>query len=494
MRSTVLLAVPHAWETRVVAAIDACPGLELARRCADLPELLSTAAAGLGDGAVIGAGLAGLDRTAVAELTRCGVRVVGVVRPGDEGEDRTLRGLGIEAVLPADAAPERLQAVLRGEADPELQAWVVGVDGGGPAGSGSDRVATAASDPGGPSDESGRTAGPADPAHGGEEPGGWRPRDSNDLPTPWPGAGEPESPVVDAGDDDAAAGHPSGTVVAVWGPAGAPGRSSVALALASEAARCGVAALLVDADPYGGVQAQALALLDEAPGLAGAVRSADQGALDAAGLARRCLRVAPGLSLLTGISRADRWPELRPDPLETVLGLARLIADIVVVDCGFCLEDDEELSYDTTAPRRNAATLTALACADQLVIVGAGEPVGLLRLVRGLQELGTVRTPQRRTVVVNRIRPSAVGPRPQESVAAALHRFAGVTDVRFVPDDREAFDRAALQGRTLAESAPESPARAALAGLAAELLGLRPPGARSARRRRARLRRRAIRG
>ena len=175
--------------------------------------------------------------------------------------------------------------------------------------------------------------------------------------------------------------------------------------------------------------------------------------------------------MLTGISRADRWPELRPDPLETVLALSRMIAELVVVDVGFCLEDDEELSYDTAAPRRNAATLVSLASADHLVVVAAAEPVGLQRLVRGLQELGAVRTPPSRTVVVNQLRESAVGPDPRATVAAALERFAGLTQVRFVPADPAAFDLAMLHGRTLAECAPGSPARMALADLAAELLG-----------------------
>lgn len=463
MRTTVLVAVPTAWETSVVDAVARCPQLELMRRCADVPELLSTAAAGLGAAAIVGAGLAGLDRSSVAELRRCGVRVVGVAEAGDEAGERLLRALGVAVVLPVDAPPERLGAVLAGEDDPELRAWLAAVTAA-PAGTreGQGRSIPAPGDvPGHPLD--------AAPGSGGsprlpDQPG-WRPRDRDEE--------------GDARRDDGR--RRPGRLVAVWGPAGAPGRSSVALGLASEAARF-ASALLVDADPYGGVQAQALALLDEAAGLAGAIRSADHGGLDVPGLAQRVLTVAPGLGVLTGISRADRWPELRADPLEQVLVLARELADLVVVDCGFCLENDEELSYDTAAPRRNAATLTTLAVADHLVVVGAGEPLGLHRLVRGLQELGTVRAPADRTVVINRLRASAVGERPREAVAAALRRFAGLSAVRFIPDDRDAFDRAALQGRTLAECAPDSPARAVLAQLAAELLGAPGDGERPAAR------------
>ena len=44
-----------------------------------------------------------------------------------------------------------------------------------------------------------------------------------------------------------------------------------------------------------------------------------------------------------------------------------------------------------------------------------------------------------------------------------------------VPDDRPALDAALLAGRTLTECAPDSPARIALARLAATLAGVDPP-------------------
>ena len=46
----------------------------------------------------------------------------------------------------------------------------------------------------------------------------------------------------------------------------------------------------MDADTYGGSVAQVLSLLDEAPGLAAAVRAADHGSLDLPGLARLARR------------------------------------------------------------------------------------------------------------------------------------------------------------------------------------------------------------
>ncbi|WP_307802572.1 AAA family ATPase [Cellulomonas dongxiuzhuiae] len=260
-----------------------------------------------------------------------------------------------------------------------------------------------------------------------------------------------------------------GTTVAVWGPTGAPGRTFVAVNLAAELAALGRPTLLVDADTYGGVVAQVLGVLDEAPGVAAAARAAGQGALDLATLARLAPVVLPELRLLSGISRADRWPELPASSLELVLSQARALADVTVVDTGFCLEQDEMLSYDTRAPARNAATLAALEQADLVVVVGTADPVGVQRLVRALADAADRGLALTRRVVVNRVRPTVAGSRPGEAVAAALARYAGVEEVLLVPEDRPAVDAAMLEGRALREVAPGSPARRSLAALAAEV-------------------------
>ncbi|MCR6690483.1 hypothetical protein [Cellulomonas sp.] len=266
-----------------------------------------------------------------------------------------------------------------------------------------------------------------------------------------------------------------GRVVAVWGPTGAPGRSTVALHTAAEIAAQGVPTLLVDADTYGGCQAQLLGVLDDAPGLAAAARSAGQGVLDLVTLARVAPYVAPDLRLLSGIQRPDRWPELPGPALDAVWVVARSLAAVTVIDCGFSLEQDEVLSYDTRAPRRNAATLGALTVADDVVVVGAADPVGIQRLVRALGELAELGTGARRHVVVNRVRASVAGAQPARAVARALERYAGVHDAVLVPDDQAGLDAAVLEARTLREIAPGSPARRALAELAGRLVAPRTP-------------------
>jgi Flp pilus assembly CpaE family ATPase len=407
------------WESALVGALDrADHGVAVVRRCVDVSELLAAAATGTGQAALLSADLRRLDGDAVAHLEAAGVAVVGLVDPGDERATERLRRLGVSHVLPADADPETIAQALR-----EAVA-------GAPAGS------RAVADPRGA------------------------------LPV----LGAPAAPV------DRPAGQ--GRVVAVWGPLGAPGRTTVAVGVADEASRLGVSTLLVDADVYGGVIAQVLGLLDESPGLAGAARQASTGTLDGAALARLAWTVRPHLRVLTGLARADRWPELRPRAVTAVLDEARRLAELTVVDCSFCLEEDEELSFDTAAPRRNGATLAVLDAADTVLCISGADPVALQRTVRALGELREVLPDVEPVVVINQVRRGPVPGDARTEIAEALARFAG-RDVRFfLPADRRATDAALAAGRTLAEVAAGSPLRTALRSLAATVAGVAEPTAR----------------
>lgn len=278
----------------------------------------------------------------------------------------------------------------------------------------------------------------------------------------------------DIGAGSAASGDPlaPGRLITVWGPTGAPGRTSVAIALADESARSGVPALLVDADTHGGSVAAHLGLLDDVSGIVVACRQADAGTLDATTLAGAARTIDGRLRVLTGITSARRWAELRPAALSRLWDACRATPGITIVDAGFGLECDEELLHDTRSPRRHAATLTALTAADAVVAVGSADPVGIDRLLIGLEDLQRVvpDTPVR--VVVTRVRRSVLGGDPEGQVREALRRYAGITDVTCVPDDRSSYDACLREGRTLAESAPRSPAR----GVLREFARLSMPG------------------
>ncbi|MFC7162158.1 CpaE family protein [Aquipuribacter hungaricus] len=537
----VVTAVSGPVESSVAVALSGRRDLALVRRCADVAELLSVAEVGLASVAVVNEAFTGLDADVVDRLRRSGLAVLGVVDPDRESSER-LRAWQVPvvevAVGPgsADGAREEslaLAVVAAGDGGARRRGGDHGGgtgDPGGTAGGPGGAVGPGDADLGGPGHGgAGRRGAEVDAAGGTDVPAGRR-GPGTDLGGPdGPGeTGGPGGPVrpggpdgpVGGGDGHGPGGDPGGEpgdgqdpgrpvgadpaddgpgardlavraagsrgrVVAVWGPPGAPGRTTVAVGVAAELADAGQEVLLVDADTYAASVAQVLGLLDESPGLVAAVRAGLEGRLDPPLLARLAPVAAPRLRVLTGLTRAARWSELRPAGLEAVLDTGCRLVDVVVVDLAPPLEEDEELSYDTAAPRRNGAALDVLRAADDVLVVGSADPVGLQRLVRGLQDLAAAVPSAAPVVVVNRVRADAVGRGPAVRVAEALRRFAGVEVRHLVPDDRPATDRALLSGRTLLEQSPGSPARAALRTLAVSLLPAGAPAAGRAAGRRA---------
>ncbi len=382
------------------------------RRCGELAELLAACQSGLARAAVIAEGAEELTASLVDRLAAVGVSIVAM--SDDSEEEARLRSIGV-VTAPMDVDSATLAS----------------------------RISDAVGQLPGPGKRRAelRDSGFADTA------AELRPTDAQE---------EPER--VPAG---------AGRIIAVWGPTGAPGRTLVAVNIAAELAAEGNSVILLDADSYGASVAGSLGLLDESAGLAQSCRLADQGLLDTESLKRIAAPVFAKTSsfrVLTGITRADRWTELRAAALSSVLELSKEIADVVVVDAGFCLEADEELSFDTMAPRRNAATLRSIELADTVYAVGAADAVGVPRLVRGLAELERAVPHAAPRVVLNKVRAASAGRSPERELREAWERYGPGHGIEaFLPSDPEACDAALLSGAVLFETAPESPLRLAIA-------------------------------
>jgi len=416
MAIPVLLAVTGApWEADVVRRTERAPGIRIVRRCVDIADVMAAAASGQARAVLLADDLARLTSDAVSALHARGIAVLALVDPSETGEafgpeDRLSR-MGIERILPADVSPEDLGRAISDAVD----------------------------------------AGP--PVALSHFAGGFVPGPS--------GIDHRSEPV------EYAAG--TGRIFAVWGPTGAPGRTTVAVGLASELAVRGLPTLLADCDVYGGTVAQQLGMLDETSGLAAAARSASSGTLGMMTTAKHARGVERHLMVLTGLSRADRWTELRPAAVESIWSSARLLSPCTIVDLGFCIETDEEISFDSLAPRRNGATVATLEEADEVIVVGSADPVGLTRLIRAIHELRGLVPSVTLRVVVNRVRSGSLGSSPSEAVAEALGQYAGVQAAALLPYDLSAVDAAMAHGRSLAEAAKSSKLRKSLQQLATSI-------------------------
>lgn len=400
------------------------PGLEqlrgpvtVVRRCDGLADLVAACQSGLARAAIIAPGAAELTASLVDRLRFAGAAVVALTdgAPGPDPVDGVeYVGATVEAAVLADAVTRAVGRFGDGSAGP--------------------KGSLAYADP---------------------------------LYQP---AAAPPSPAALHAEAPADEGPGDGRIVAVWGPSGSPGRTTVAINMAAELAASGTSVLLVDADTYGASIGASLGLLDESAGLAQACRIADQGGFTGSALERIAVSVAikgARLRVLTGITRPDRWPELRPAALGQVLDAARSLVDVTVVDCGFCLEADEELSFDTLAPRRNGAALRCLEVADSVIAVGGADTVGVPRMVKALAELADAVPTAAPRVVFNKVRAAAVGRAPEAQLREAWERFGPTTGIAaFLPVDHAAADQALLAGTALLETAPASALRIAIADLA----------------------------
>jgi len=253
-----------------------------------------------------------------------------------------------------------------------------------------------------------------------------------------------------------------GRLVAVWGATGAPGRSTLAVSLAASAAASGRSTVLVDADVYGGSIGQLLGVLDEVSGIMAACRDVNRGRPEAA--ASHLLDVGPHWSLLTGVPRSDMWHHLRPEALERVLRALCRDHELVVVDCGFGVE-----AGFGQQPSRDQVTRRVLDLADEVMVVGRADPIGLARLVRALDDAEPWPRPPR--LVLNGFR-SALGWTERE-VAQTVRELTGHTPWAFLPQDGPGHDLALMTGRPLREVAPGSGYVSRVERLAADLVPAR---------------------
>lgn len=253
-----------------------------------------------------------------------------------------------------------------------------------------------------------------------------------------------------------------GSVVAVWGPAGAPGRTTVALSLADAWAVGGRSVCVVDADTYAPSVALWLGLDDAASDLVVAARCAQNRSVAGAALAAAARPVRGSLVAIGGLAATSRWPELPPAALDRLWSAAREAFDVTVVDVGFCLEREPGDGLMTLP--RNAAATTAIDACDVVVCVADACDLGAARLAAAWPELVALAPGRPRVVVRNRAR---TGSRAWRQAMTACGVDAPVVEL---PADPGALAACWGRAQTLGEGARRSRLRRAVESLASTCL------------------------
>lgn len=256
-------------------------------------------------------------------------------------------------------------------------------------------------------------------------------------------------------------GHRLGKIVTVWGTHGAPGRSTIAFNLAALAAQQGQQVCLIDADTYAPSLDALMALEDTGSGLAILCSDADRAQLDekkAGAIMERVPLKNGTFDFLSGITSSSRWPEVRARAFAEVLEWLKHRYDLVICDVAAPIEVDEELTFDGPAPRRNAATLTALGYADRVIVLGEADVIGLPRLInlaREVQARPDLFAPETDVQYwLNRSRREAAGFNPEAKMRDNWARYLSIPLAGVIPYERKVMDRLRRNGEALLEVAP----------------------------------------
>lgn len=262
-------------------------------------------------------------------------------------------------------------------------------------------------------------------------------------------------------------------VFAFWSGVGSPGRTTLAINIATELAISGKRVLLLDLDTLGPSIALNLGLVDTPAGLSAVLRLVEQGRLSHDEFRRLTVTIDLGrqeLLLMTGLTSPERWEEVSPERLEAMLLSISPFVDLVVADLSEPTFSKSSLVHPSIGiQNRDVLFESILAKCSKLITVAGADPVSAKRFLEAQSYLTDVRGAQDQFVVVNRFRTGAIGANAKTELAESFESIARLRIDAFIPDDAENIDRAMRNGLPLALLKRSSPARLAIAELAKQL-------------------------
>lgn len=251
-------------------------------------------------------------------------------------------------------------------------------------------------------------------------------------------------------------------MIAVHGPPGSTGKSSLAYNLAYEFSELGKRVCLLDLDVHSPSLAVQLGIAEPPIGLSGCARLIRQGRFNVEQFERLSVLVRhrrASFRALTGIPASRRWGEVSEDTVRQLLALTRAEFELTVLDLSTSIESD--IFSTTSSSPRNAAIIAALRESDSVISLVLETPLSLSRYLGQHLELQEINTSRR--LVVNRSN-------NQAAFASALRELAKEEIFARIPEDQPAFQLAESSNLPLALARRKSSARTSIALLAHKLL------------------------
>ena len=252
-------------------------------------------------------------------------------------------------------------------------------------------------------------------------------------------------------------------LITVWSPIGSPGKSTIALSIASELTEAGNRVFLLDADTYAPSIDVLLGLNDHPAGLAAACRLVGQDRFDREQLERLSTTLTLGkgnLTVMTGISSESRWPEISSEKLDDLIMVASEDFDYVVLDVASALADG--VASPSSSVGRNTVSRWAVGYSDLVVTVCGSDPTSIGRYLAAISQLMELQPKGQVLTVVNRLRTSVLGGSAKQQIIETLFSLGQIKVSGFIPDDPAAADQAIRECLPLTAGKRTSQARLAL--------------------------------
>jgi MinD-like ATPase involved in chromosome partitioning or flagellar assembly len=255
----------------------------------------------------------------------------------------------------------------------------------------------------------------------------------------------------------------SAKLISVWSPPGSPGKSTIALSIASELTEAGKQVFLLDADTYAPSIDVLLGLNDHPAGLAAACRLVGQERFDLEQLTRLSTTLAIGsgfLTVMTGISTESRWAEISAEKLDDLLMVANEHFDFLVLDVSSPLAAGTGLL--SSPVDRNAVARWAIGYSDFLIGVCGADPVSVSRYLTAATLVAELKPRGEFLTLVNRLRSSVLGGSAKQQISESLEKLGQISVSGFIPDDPVAADLAIRECLPISVGKRSSQARLAL--------------------------------
>lgn len=228
-------------------------------------------------------------------------------------------------------------------------------------------------------------------------------------------------------------------LISIWGNPGAPGRTSVAINTAYCLAKTNRPTLLIDLDAIAPSIASSLSLVSEIPGISSVIHDAMYGKLSKSNFDKNIFEVSKNLHVITGISNAKRWLELRTTGLIEVLKYASQNYAHIVCDLSSVLPDQiDKDKFDQGIFKRFDHVPKILELSNRIVYVMQANPLSLIRCNENLEVLKEF-NPLDPYIVLNRVNPVYLGKKYENLVNDILLRWTKIENIFIVEEDIELF-------------------------------------------------------